>query len=94
MRAIYIHACEDPSETCVNRRENMIRKRALRQFDDVGSLLHVLGCLLGSIIFPEENAVFGAWYNQNAAKLHHTCHKMGSNRGENENDRISAEKLV
>ena len=77
----YTCACEDPSETCVNCRENMIRKRALRQVDDVGSLLHVLGCLLGSIFFLEENAVLGAWYNQNTAKFHHTCHKMGSNRG-------------
>ena len=34
-------ACEDPSETCVNHRENMIRKRALWHIDDVGSLLHV-----------------------------------------------------
>ena len=77
----YTCACEDPSETCVNRRENMIRKRAFRQFDDVGSLLHVLGCLLGSIFFLEKNAVFGAWYNQNTAKFHHTCQKMGSNLG-------------
>ena len=77
----YACACEDPSETCVNRRENMISKRALRHFDDVGSLLYVLGCPLGSIFSLEENAVFWAWYSQNTAKFHHTCHKMGSNRG-------------
>ena len=65
----------------MNNRENMIMERAFRHFDDVGSILHVLGCLLGSIFFLEENAVFEAWYNQNTAKFHHTCHKMGSNRG-------------
>ena len=54
----YTCACEDPSETCVNRRENMIRKKALLHFDDVGSLLHVLGCLLGSFFFLRENNVF------------------------------------
>ena len=32
----------------------MIRKMALRHFDDVGSLLHVLGCLLESIFFSRK----------------------------------------
>ena len=59
----------------------LIDFRRKSDVDDVGSLLHVLGFLLGSIFFLEENAVFGAWCNQNTAKLHHTCHKMGSNRG-------------
>ena len=50
----YACACEDPSETCVNRSENMNRKRALRHFDDVGSLLHVLGCIWDQFFSPRE----------------------------------------
>ena len=65
----------------------------MRHFDDVGNLLHVLGCLSGSNFFSRDTlcSEHGVTKIQLNPVIHAAKIKIGSNRGEV--GHISAERV-